>query len=67
MPCPVGMSSHDQSPTLTLRLGTAALTKQIPQGLLHELALGKDALILEDIFEVARVVDYDTRGQAGDV
>lgn len=67
MPCPAKMHSHDQSSTFSFRLGNAALTKQVPQGLLHEVALSKDALILEDKLEVARVVDHDARGQAGDV
>lgn len=46
---------------------TDGRTKQIPEGLLHKVPLGKDALILEDKVQVLGVVDNDAWRQRGHV
>lgn len=44
-----------------------AMAKQVPQGLLHKRALGKDGLVAEDKVQVGRVVDDDAGRQRGHV
>lgn len=41
------------------------LTEKVPQRLLHELALGEQALILKDKLKVPRVIDDHAWRQAG--
>lgn len=42
-----------------------SVSKQVPGALLDEIALGEYALILEDVLENARIVDYDARVKGG--
>lgn len=54
------------APQLAVRVNDA-VAKEVPQGRLHEGAPRKDALVVEDIVHVARVVDDNAGREAGHV